>query len=422
MKISDIVYKSYDEVKEMPRFDMKAMPKKAKWYLQLLAWALSFPETFAVKSNIIKHNMKNLKEPYMMLCNHNSFLDFKVATRAVFPRRSTYVVAVDGFINREQLMREVGCFPKRKFVSDSVIIRQIRESVLTHKVVCQIYPEARYSLVGTTSPLPDSLGKLIKLTKIPVATLISHGHYLRQPVWNLKKRKVRTKTDLTYLFSKEDIERLSVDEINQKIKEAFFYDDYQYQKDTQLKIKESFRAEGLHKPLYQCPHCGMEHTMDSKDDKIFCTSCKQTYQMGIYGSLSNISGISKFTHVPDWFNWERNEVRKQIEAGLYDVSIDVIVDMLPNSSGYYRIGEGKLTHNKDGFYLYIDGKDIHKSVQANFGVHIEYNYFGKGDCLSFSTFDDTFYIYPKDQSYPITKFHFAAEELYELNQQKGLDL
>ena len=96
MKISDIVEKSYEEVKTFPRFDLEKAPMKAKWYLQVVAWILSFPETFQVKAKIKKTRMKGLKGPYILLCNHNSFLDFKVATRAIFPRRANYIVAVDG--------------------------------------------------------------------------------------------------------------------------------------------------------------------------------------------------------------------------------------------------------------------------------------------------------------------------------------
>jgi ssDNA-binding Zn-finger/Zn-ribbon topoisomerase 1 len=413
MKISDVVYKTYDEVKEMPRFDMKMMPKKPKWYLQIVAWFLSFPETFAVKSNIIKHDMDKVQGPHIMLCNHNSFVDFKVATRAIFPKRSTYIVAVDGFINRENLMRNVGCFPKRKFVSDIAIIKQIRESIETHKVICQIYPEARYSLVGKTSPLPDSLGKLIKHTGYPVATLISHGHHLRSPFWNLKPRKVKTKTDLSLILTEQDIKVLSVEEINQKINKAFQYDDYKYQVEHNVEIKEPFRAEGLHKPLYMCPHCKKEHVMDSKGHTLFCTSCNETYEMDVLGRLHNQNGNSIFTHIPDWFEWQRKMVRKEIEQNQYNVKMDVVIESLPNSDGFYRLGDGELTHNENGFYLKGDGFEITKPVPANFGVHIEYDYFTKGDCISFSTLNDTFYIYPKDQSYSVTKFHFATEELFK---------
>ena len=71
-----------------------------------------------------------------------------------------------------------------------------------------IYPEARYSHVGTNAILPDSLGKLLKHLKTPVVSLVSHGNHLAQPVWNLKTRKVNTTADMTYLFSKEDLESL----------------------------------------------------------------------------------------------------------------------------------------------------------------------------------------------------------------------
>jgi 1-acyl-sn-glycerol-3-phosphate acyltransferase len=131
--------------------------------------------------------MKNLKGPYVLLCNHNSFFDFKVATRAMFPRRANYVVAIDGFINREWLLRNIGCIGKRKFISDPNIVKQLRYSLETNKSIAVIYPEARYSLIGTTAIIPDSLGKLLKKFKYPVVTLISHGHHLHQPVWNLSK-------------------------------------------------------------------------------------------------------------------------------------------------------------------------------------------------------------------------------------------
>jgi 1-acyl-sn-glycerol-3-phosphate acyltransferase len=419
MKITDIVYKDINDVRAMERFDLQIMPRRAKWYLQLLAWVLALPETFSVRSKIRKHNMKDLKGPYILLCNHNSFLDFKVATRAVFPRRSTYIVAVDGFINREELMRNVGCFMKRKFVSDSSLVRQIKYSLETNKTVCQIYPEARYSLVGTKSMFPDSLGKLVKLLRYPVVTIIGHGHHLRQPFWNLKKRKIRTSADMTQIVTQEEIKTLSVSEINTRIEKAFTYDDYQYQLDNNIKIKENFRAKNLHKPLYLCPHCKQEFKMTSKENRLWCTNCNETYEMDELGRLKNTNGNTIFSHIPDWFEWQREFVKQEIVDDKYNVELDVNIDMLPNSTGFYRIGKGKLIHNKDGYHLIAENLDVRKPVISNFGVHIEYDYFGRGDGISFSTNEDTFYIYPVNQNYSVTKFHLATEELFKLEKNKN---
>ncbi len=414
MKISDITFRSIEEVKVMTRFDLKSMPVKPKWYLQVLAWVLAIPETFFVHSKIRKYNMKGLKGPYILLCNHNSFLDFKVATRAIFPKRSNYIVAVDGFIGREGLMRNVGCFMKRKFVSDKAIIRQIKYSLDTNKTVCQIYPEARYSLVGTNSQLPDSLSKMVKLIQYPVVTLISHGHHLRQPFWNLKPRKLRTSSEFTQIITKDEIAELSIEEIDKRIKDKFVYDEYKYQLDNKISIKEPFRAEGLHKPLYKCPHCKVDHQMISKGYTLICNSCGETYEMNEYGQLHNVKGETIFSHIPDWFEWQRKEVHQEILDGKYNIELEVDIDMLPNSSGFYRIGKGTLIHNKDGYKLMGKNLLVKKPVIANFGIHIEYDYFGRGDGISFSTNEDTYYMYPTNQNYSVTKFHFATEELYKI--------
>jgi len=362
--------------------------------------------------------MEGLKGPYLMLCNHNSFFDFKVATMSVFPRRSTYIIAVDGFINREWLVRTVGGIPTKKFVNDIALVRHIKTSLETHKVICQLYPEARYSLTGTNAILPDSLGKLIKLLKHPVVTLISHGHHLRQPVWNLSYRKVKTKTDMTQILTKEEVMSLSVDEINQRIKEYFVYDDYQYQKDNKIKIDYKNRAKNIHKILYKCPHCKKDHVMRSNMNKLWCEACNASYVMDVYGRLSSINVDTMFTHVPDWFEWIRKEVKREIKSNNYHIEIDVDVDSLPNASGFYRLGEGVLKHNKDGFsLLFTSGEkeyQVLKPVKANYSVHLEYDYFGKGDCVSFSTGNNTYYLFPKDKGFSVTKFHFGVEELFKL--------
>ena len=41
----------------------------------------------------------------------------------------TYVVAIDGFIHREGLMRKVGCICTRKFVSDVQLVKQAVYSI-----------------------------------------------------------------------------------------------------------------------------------------------------------------------------------------------------------------------------------------------------------------------------------------------------
>jgi 1-acyl-sn-glycerol-3-phosphate acyltransferase len=98
MKISDVVTATPKQVAQMPTFDMNEMPRKCKWFLRPVAWLLAFPETIKHHVKIRKHGIKGIKPPYVLLCNHNSFFDFKVATRAIFPHMANYIVAIDGLL------------------------------------------------------------------------------------------------------------------------------------------------------------------------------------------------------------------------------------------------------------------------------------------------------------------------------------
>jgi DNA-directed RNA polymerase subunit RPC12/RpoP len=405
-----------------PRFDMKAKPQRQKWYLKLLAWLLAFPNTFSHRLKVNRRNMKGLKPPYILLCTHHAFIDFSVTTHAIFPHSANYVVAIDGFIGRENLLRSVGCLCKRKFTNDIVLVRQIEHSLKVNKTIIAIYPEARYSLVGTNAILPDSLAKLCKMMKHPIVVLNMHGDYLSQPVWNLHKRKVRLAADMTQIVTQEEVGVLSSQEINKRIQEAFVYDEYKYQLETNQRITYADRAKGLHRVLYQCPACLTEHEMDSDGDRLWCNHCHKIYVMDELGRLQATEGVTEFPHIPDWYEFERVQVRKQLEEGTYRFEDEVIVDSLPNAKGYIRLGKAKLTHDSNGFVLegMIEGEVFRlvKEPLSMYSAHIEYQYLGGDDCIDLSTLDDTYYLYPQTKKNVVTKLHFAVEELYKIKSAK----
>ena len=147
-------------------------------------------------------------------------------TVAIFPHRANYVVAIDGFIKREWLMRLVGCICTRKFTNDVMLVKNMLYAIKQGDIVV-LYPEARYSLCGTNAVLPASLGKLIKKMNVPVVTLIMHGHHVNSPFWNTKNRAVKPiEAELKLLYTPEQICELTVNEINEGLDQAFQYDDF----------------------------------------------------------------------------------------------------------------------------------------------------------------------------------------------------
>lgn len=70
------------------------------------------------------------------------------------------------------------------------------------------------------------------------------------------------------------------------------------------------------------------------------------------GTLSALSGKTEFSHVPDWFEWERTQVKEQIARGEYSYEDDVEIYSQPRCWKFEKLGAGKLTHDvKEGFVV-----------------------------------------------------------------------
>lgn len=142
---------------------------------------------FGIKYKIEKIGMEGLKPPYILLSNHHYFIDFELCAIATYPHRVNNVATVDGYYRRPWLMELLGCICKRKFTTDLHLIKSIKKVLNRGDVLC-MYPEARYTPIGTTAILPESLGKLCKSCKVPVVVLLHHGNYLRTPFWNYRNQ------------------------------------------------------------------------------------------------------------------------------------------------------------------------------------------------------------------------------------------
>jgi len=401
------------------RFDMARKPNRQWPVLTPVTWLLSYPKTISHRAKVNKDGMPEwLKPPYFLLCNHNSFMDFMIMTKAIFPHRANYVVAIDGYIGREWLLRAVGGICNRKFTRSINLVRNMLHARDNGDIVA-LFPEARYSLCGTSAVLPDSLGKMVRKMNVPVVTLIMHGHHINSPFWNVGSRKIKpVESEISLLLTKEETQELPVEEINTRIIRAFKYDDYAWQRENNIRVKDKTRAEGLHKVLYQCPACNTEYMMSSAGSTLRCDNCGKAWEMSEYGQLSALTGETEFTHIPDWYEWERSNIRREVEEGTYSQNMEVRIESLPNAKRFVVFEEaGGLTHNMDGFTLtgVYDNEpfDLSWPSTTMHSCHIEYDYMKRGDCIDLNTTDDTFYLFPKGTGYAITKIALATEELFK---------
>ena len=410
--------------KNKKRYKTARYPLHQGKFWTWLIWVLSKCALIGKKFKVEQIGTEDLKPPYMMLSNHMHFIDFELAAMVTHPRKVNNVVNIDGYHMMPWLLTWIGSICTRKFTNDFHLVKSIRRVVQNGDILC-MYPEARYTPIGTTSFLPDSLGRVVKMNKVPLVVVTHHGNYLYSPFWAYKnKHKVPHRTTFRQVLTVQQVQSMTAAEINAVIKEAMRYDEYRYQLENGIRITEPFRAQGLHKVLYQCPHCGKEFSMASEGAELYCKECGKRWLWEETGDLKALEGETEFPHIPDWYEWERANVRKQVEDGTYRYEDTVDVHSMPGCWKWNHLGDAKVTHDREnGFVLegHYRGQDyrIQRTPLESNSLHIEYDFrqLKPLDCFDISTEKDSFYCYPTVDNV-CTKLALATEEIYQYNQRQ----
>lgn len=419
--------------KTIKHYDFSKKPlRPSKFWMWLARNFAIRPRLKGRKVTVVKKNMEDIKPPYLLFVTHASMLDFPAMYTAVAPYDANNVVAIDAIRDvGDFLMRRLGCIAKRKFVKDLHLIRNMRYCAEKYGTIVCVYPEARYTLDGTTGFLPDSLGKMCKLMNVPAVVLRLYGTFVSAPQWNKDEQHLPIRCELECVATKEEVKSLPAEELNRRVHEALQRDDYAYQRAEGIELKNPRRADGLHNILYQCPHCGKEFMMYSEGTRLWCAACGKAWQMSTLSELSAEEGETEFSHIPDWMAWERENVRREVREGRYHFEADVTVHTLPNAKRFYDQGMGKLIQTCEGTRIQCTayGKpcDLYWAGTELESVHIEYDYpyrkdkYKKnifGDCVDISTHDDSYWLHPVDLRDQLTKISLATEEIFLLAKEK----
>ena len=371
------------------------------------------------------HGMEKIgrKEPCLILMNHSSFIDLKIASRIFYPRRYGIVCTSDGFVGfgMELLMRLIGCIPTQKFVTDVSLIKDMEYLLKKKKCSILMYPEASYSFDGTATPLPRKMGVLLKKLGVPVVTVITQGAFARDPLYNcLQKRKVKVRADVTCLATAQEVKSMTVAQLDDLLEKAFSFDNFRWQQENSVKIDEPFRADGLNRILYRCPHCDAEGKTEGTGTTLTCHSSGKVYTLTEYGELEAKDGYAAFTHIPDWYDWQRQMVRKELEEGTYRLETDVRIGMMVDYKAIYMVGTGKLTHDADGFRLEgCDGQlSYSQGPLACYGLYADYYWYEIGDVICIGNQDALYYCFPENCGDVVAKTRLAVEELYKLKKRR----
>lgn len=410
---------SYEEFLKLPKSKAR-MPRRQSLFFRWLIKVLAKGEVRKTNLQVTMTGMENVraKEKCLYLMNHSSFTDLMIAGTILKNKQYHIVCTNDGFVGKEWLMRAIGCIPAKKFISDVKMVKDMKYAVEKLHSSILMFPEASYSFDGTMTPLPDSLGKCVKLLDIPVVIMRTEGAFLRDPLYNgLRKRKVNVSCNVKYLLSKDMIKGMSVDEINALLNKEFQYDHFKEQYKNGVKVTEPFRAEGLERVLYKCPNCLEEGRMLGKGIHLTCKKCGKLYELTEMGKIRALLGETEFEFVTDWYAFEREYVKKEVLNKTYKMNFPADIMIYSGNEAIYKVGEGYFRHDESGFTLTgCDGMlEYKQSPKASYSLYSDYYWYEIGDMISIGDNKRQYYCFPKKgEKCIVAKARLAAEEMYKL--------
>ena len=413
------VDKSYEDVCKIKKPE-HIRPMKPSSLLRSVMRVASKPDLKAVDFSYTTDHMERAGSgPWLILMNHSSFLDLEIASQMI-PMPYNIVCTSDGLVGKERLMRHLGCIPTQKFVTDVSLISDLKYALHKNATSVLMYPEASYSFDGTATRLPRKMGVLFKALKVPVVMITTYGSFARDPLYNnLQKRKVKVSAKMECLLTPEEIQDMPVKEMDDMVDEAFLFVYFKWQADNRISVTEPFRADGLNRILYKCPHCLKEGETEGSGTAFVCHNCGALYDMDEYGRLASRAENTVFSHIPDWYAWERECVRKEIISGTYRLETDVKIGIIVDYKSLYMVGDGKLTHDINGFVLTgCDGKLRYEQAPTKcYSCYSDYYWYEIGDVICIGDRDRLYYCFP-DKKDVVAKARIATEEMYSFVKNK----
>ncbi len=367
------------------------------------------------------------KEPCLILMNHSCFLDMPMVYQLLYPRPINIICTSDAFVGfgglMGWLMRVIGCIPTQKFVTDVSLIKDMTYALKEKRSSVLMYPEASYCFDGRATQLPRKMGVLLKKLDVPVIMIETSGSFHRNPLYNeIQVRKgVKVSARMYCLYTREEVRQKSVQELSDGLDEAFGFDHWKWQKENGIEIHDTFRADGLSRILWKCPHCETEEQMEGRGIHLTCKHCGAKYELLPNGDLQAVNGETKFSTVPDWNDWQRDQVRRSILDGSYKLDVDVDICLMVDYKAIYKVGSGHLSHDLTGFHLTgCDGRlDYSQKPQYCYCLYADYYWYEVGDVICIGNNDVLYYCFPKSGDV-VAKTRMAVEEMYKLYKSRQL--
>lgn len=307
---------------------------------------------------IRKDDIRKEKEPCFIVFNHLSRIDHLYVLQSTYPKSYNMMCAYNEFF-RSHLsfnFKVSKIIPKKQFVNDPFAIKSVM-NVFKRGGSVAIAPEGIATMYGESHPQIPGTGRMIKVFRKPVYFVEIRGQHLTTSWTSPAERIGKTYATTSLLLSKEQIDKMSAEEIDDLINKATYHDEYEWQKEQQIEFKniETF-YDRLEDFLYKCPKCGKEFKTIGKDGKFVCEECGSGFTIDNKYNMLPLSEESKIFDTPTkWVEWERKSIIDEIRKDSnYEIRFKAKIGKLPEFEPLKNLkttevcGEGEIVVNHQG--------------------------------------------------------------------------
>lgn len=363
------------------------------------------------------------RKPVIVVANHASRMDYAFVNYAMKRRRINFVAAENEFhrAHLKTVFRLGHVIPKKNFVPDMTTVKGMSKIIKKEKNGCMcIFPCGMSTASGAQQPSANGSGKMLKHYGVDVLAVRIHGGYFVSPKFDVKERYGKVEIELFQLFTPEQLQVLSEREIQRRLDDALFTDDFAWNEQRQNGYKCDWGyANNLEQLLYKCPNCGAELRMEGRGNEIKCLKCGNGGVLDDKYNLVPFAGSTLPGNLRVWYDNQRRAVRKQVMQPDFCLEEHVRIGAMPEY-GYIPdkkigdiVGDGILRLNKSGlsFQGVRDGKDWEMFVKWDLVDTLLFPV----DASFFYTYAGGEFLYFVPDSLSCVKWQLSVEEVYRTN-------
>ena len=276
-----------------------------------IIWSILRPLVYPylkIKFGYTYEKAKNLPETYFVLSNHTTDYD-PIFVAMSFPKFMHFIasehVARWNFLSTLINFAFAPIWRYKGSVAASTVI-DVFKKVKDKKNVA-LFAEGARTWDGITGPILPSTGKMVKKARCGLVTYKIVGGYFASPRWSQSNtRKGYVQGAPVNVYTQEQLEAMTVDEINEAINRDLYEDAYARQLKEPKKYTGKDLAKYMENLLFICPKCGKIDTIQTHDNIVTCSACDLSFKYNEYGMLEE----STFKTVKELADWQRLEVEK----------------------------------------------------------------------------------------------------------------